>query len=59
MPLFLAREYFRIKVKVTQMVAVNFENIFANRFVDEFFRMNVVLEMKREDKKRMFDDEGG
>lgn len=31
------------------MVAVNFENIFVNRFVDEFFRM-LDLEMKREDK---------
>lgn len=39
------------------MVAVNFENIFVNRFVDEFFRM-LDLEMKREDKKRMFDDVG-
>lgn len=59
MPLFLAREYFRIKMKVTQMVAVNFENIFVNRFVDEFFRM-LDLEMKREDKNDwMFDDEGG
>lgn len=41
------------------MVAVNFENIFVNRFVDEFFRM-LDLEMKREDKNDwMFDDEGG